>query len=247
MGIFDTLLGRDSADAAKAAAADQYAKQQAAAQATRDAGNQYQGSLYNLSQRFEPYAQGGNASLAMLMNGLGLNGPGGSESFTNAYRALPGYQSGMDAGSRAVASRLNAGPGIQSGAAMKALQRYGSDYEDQRSGDYLSRLLGLSQQGFGATQAGVNTASQGYQGQLQGNLGGAGQLYNSAGTIGQGDIAAAQAKSAGLTNTIGLGLNALGMFAGAGGFSGLGSSFGGQSNPWKPGSPNRIPIAGVDF
>lgn len=231
MGIWDTLTGQDAADASKAAAADQYRKQQEAAAASKAAGDQYQGALGQLSQRFDPYSSAGNSALQQLLNGLGLNGQGGSENFSQGYQNLPGYQSGLDTGTKAVASRLNAGAGVQSGAAMKALQRYGSDYENQRSGDYLTRLSGLSQTGLGATQAGVNTAAQGYGGQLQGNLQGANQMYGSSGTIGQGDVAAATAESQGLGNLIKLGMQGAGMFmgGGGGGLGGFGSSFGSQS------------------
>lgn len=234
MGFFDTLLGKDASEASNAAAADQYRKQREAAGATSAAGNSYLESLLGLSTKYDPYVSGGNAALTRLMQGLGLT-PGGSEAFTNAYRASPGYQSGLDTGTRAVTSRLNAGPGIQSGAAMKALQRYGSDYEDQRSGDYLNRLAGMSTQGLGATQSQVGTASQGYQGKLGADMASAGQLYGAAPTIGQGMVAGANAESQGLGNTIKLGMSGLGMLMGmpGGAGAGFGSSFtGNTSNPF---------------
>ncbi len=234
MGFFDTLLGKDSAAASKKAAADTYAKQSRAAEESRAAGNQYQGSMEGLSHRYDPYIQGGNSAYERLLQGLGLSGNG--EAFTNAYRSLPGYQSGMDSGSKAVASRLNAGPGMQSGAAQKALYRFGSDYEDQRSGDYLQRLMGVGQQGLGATQAGVNTAAQGYGGQLQGGLQGANQMFQGAGTIGQGDVAAATARSQGLSNTIGLGMQGVGMLMGMPGMGSSGSSFGKSNIGYGTGS-----------
>lgn len=240
MSIFDTLLGKDSADASRDAARDTYNKQVEASQVSRNVGNQYQQNMYGLSERFDPYRQSGNAALQKLMQGLGLGGAEGSAQFAEGYQNLPGYQSGLDTGSKAVTQHLNAGPGIQSGAAMKALQRYGSDYENQRSGDYLNRLMAVGQQGLGATQMGVNTAGQGYGGQLQGGLQSAQQLYGGAGTTGQGDIAAAQARSQGLSNTIDLGMKGISMLMGmpsggmgGGGGGGFGSSFtGNTSNPF---------------
>ncbi len=50
---------------------------------------------------FAPYGQAGQAALSQLMNGFGLGGAGGSEAFTQAYRSLPGYQAGLDTGTRA--------------------------------------------------------------------------------------------------------------------------------------------------
>jgi hypothetical protein len=220
MGIFDTLMGKTASNAANAAAADTYAKQQQAAAASPDAGNVYQQGVQGVSQNYNPYVQGGNSAYTQLMAGLGLGGD--QEAFTNAYRSLPGYQSGLETGGKSVAARLNAGAGVQSGAAMKALQKFGSDYEDQRSGDYLNRLYQLGSQGLGATQAQSNLQAQGYQGQLQGNLAGAGQQYGSAGTIGQGQIAGANAEAAGVQNLFNTGTNLLGRFMGGG----FGSSFG---------------------
>lgn len=246
MGFFDTLLGKDSAEASRKAAADTYSKQQQAAAATKAAGTDYLSGLMQTSRAYDPYVQGGNSAYQRLLQGLGLGGQGGSEAFAQGYQNLPGYQSGLDTGAKAVTSRLNAGPGIQSGAAMKALQRYGSDYENQRSGDYLTRLMSVGQQGLGATQGQTGLQAQGYGGQLQANLGAANQMYGSAGTIGQGDVAAATAESQGLGNTIKLGTNIAGMLMGIPqGGGGFGSSFGNQmsniasgrgyaygNNPW---------------
>jgi hypothetical protein len=239
MGFFDDLTGKSAEGAAKKAAADTYYKQQNAATSLRGAGNDYLSGLTELSGRYDPYINRGNAAFDRLMAGLGLGG--NQEDFTAAYRGLPGYQSGMDAGSKAVTSRLNAGPGMQSGAAMKALQRYGSDYEDQRVGDYLTRLMGLGTQGLGATQAQVGTAAQGYQGQLGARTGAAQMDYGSAGTIGQGDIAGANARAAGSQNLMNTGVNIAGMLMGMpSGGGGFGSSFGsggglpggGSGSPW---------------
>jgi len=243
MGIFDTLLGKDAEEAARNAAADTYGKQTQAAGSIRQGGQDYQGNMLDLSRLFQPYSQAGNSALERLLAGLGLGGD--TAGFTNAYRSLPGYQAGMDTGSKAVTARLNAGPGMQSGAAMKALQRFGSDYEDQRSGDYLSRLFGLVGTGQNATGQQVATAGQGYGGALNANTRANELLYGGAGTIGQGDVAGANARAQGLGNTINLGLQAGGMALGAlGGMGGMGGGFGssfgggmangfGQANPWS--------------
>ncbi len=50
-----------------------------------------------------------------------------------------------------VTTGANAGNMLQSGKTLKELQRFGSDYEDQRSGSYLDRLFGLSGMGQQAT------------------------------------------------------------------------------------------------
>jgi hypothetical protein len=241
MGFFDTLLGKDSADASKKAAADTYYKQQNAGIALRGAGNDYLSGMMDQSQRYDPYIQGGNSAYQKLLQGLGLGGESGSQAFAQGYQNLPGYKEGLNTGTQAVTSRLNAGPGMQSGAAMKALQRYGSDYENQRSGDYLQRLMALGTQGLGATQASVGTAAQGYGGQLQARTGAANMDYGSAGTIGQGDIAAAQARSQGLMNTINLGMQGAGMLMGMPSGGGFGSSFGSGAGGGLPGGGSGSP------
>lgn len=208
MGIFDTLLGKDAANASRQAAADTYGKQQRAIGDLTAFGDQYAGKFADLSQAYSPYASGGNAALEQLLAGLGLGG--NQQAFTQAYRALPGYQAGLDTGSRAITGNAAAHGMLDSGKTLKALQRFGSDYEDQRSGDYLSRLMGLVGMGQNATGQQVATQAQGLQGQLGTRQSAYGGAMNAAGTIGQGDIAAANAKSAGLQNILNLGANLAG-------------------------------------
>lgn len=232
MSFWSSLTGEDASEAANAAAADQYSRQIGAATASRQAGTDYLSGIQGVSQAYDPYVQGGQSALQRIMQGLGLSG--NQQAFTDAYRATPGYQSGLETGTKAVTSRLNAGPGVQSGAAMKALQRYGSDYEDQRSGNYLAQLMGLNTQGLGATQARSGLQAQGYGGQLQANLVGAGQQYGAAPTLGQGMIAGANAEAAGSQNLLNTGVKLAGMAMGIpGGMPSFGgSSFGGGSaNP----------------
>ena len=213
MGFLDSLLGNDAADASKAAAADTYAKQQEAIAGLRNYGDQFAGQYRDLATRFQPYAQAGGSALERLMAGLGLGGPDSQQQFTAAYRGLPGYEAGLDTGSRAITGNAAARGMLNSGGTLKALQRYGSDYEDKRSGDYLSRLMGLVGTGQSATQQGVATEGTGLQGQLGTRQTAYGGGMNSAGTIGQGDIAAANAQAAGAQNVLNAGLKVAGMVA----------------------------------
>lgn len=212
MGFFDTLFGNDAADAANAAAADQYAKQQAATTALRSAGSQYGADVSGLASNYDPYRQAGGSALSQLLAGLGLGGD--QQAFTNAYRGLPGYQAGLDAGSQAIMRARNAAGTGASGATLKALQRFGSDYEDQRVGDYLNRLTGLTGMGYNATGAATGVQQQGYGGQLQANLAAGQGDLSSAGTIGQGMVAGEQAKQSALQNLLGAGAYLGGSFLG---------------------------------
>jgi hypothetical protein len=216
MGIFDDLLGKSAADASNAAAADTYRKQRAASGELKNYAGTVPGRFDQISQGFQPYMQAGGSALQQLMGGLGLGGEGGGQAFTTAYQSLPGYQSGLNTGLTGAQRTLNTGNMGQSGRAMKALYRYGSDYEDQRSGDYMSRLMGLVGGGQAATGAAAGLQGQGIgleAGLRQSAFGGD---MNSAGTIGQGMVAGEQAKQSALTNLMGTAAYLGGSFLGGG-------------------------------
>lgn len=207
MGFWQDLIGQTSADTSNQAAADTYAKQQQATAGMRGAGQQFATNISGLAPAYDPYINAGKDALTRLMGGLGLGGEGGAADFTAAYHALPGYQSGLDTGTQAALRGINASGMSQSGGALKALQRYGSDYENQRSGDYLNRLAGLQGQGLQATGARTGLLGQGQLGLLGANISSYGGDLNSAGTIGQGMVAGAQAKQKGLESLLNIGAN----------------------------------------
>lgn len=200
MAIFGDLLGSTSAKASNSAASDTYYKLLKAADNMNAYGDQYRADYSNLAKQYQPYQDAGQNSLAMILNGLGLNGAEGSQAFTDAYRASPGYQAGLDTGGRVVAANANAGNMLESGKTLKALQRFGSNYEDQRSQQYLQNLFGLEGQGYNATNASVATQGQGLQGQMQARQSAFGAETAAAPVIGEGQVAGAQAKQNALTN-----------------------------------------------
>lgn len=201
MGFFDTLLGNSAADASNAAAGDTYEKMKQAGIDLRAYGDTLPGIYSGLADRYTPYTQAGTSALQQLLAGLGLGGD--QQAFTNAYRNLPGYQAGLESGGQAVAGNANAGNMLQSGKTLKALQRFGSDYEDQRVNNYLAQLMGVTGMGQQATGSQIATEGQGLQGQLQTRLSSYGGDMQNAGTIGQGMIAGEQAKSTALGNILG--------------------------------------------
>lgn len=75
------------------------------------------------------------------------------------WRATPGYQFGLDEGNKQVQSSAAARGGLNSGATLKALQKFGTDYADQQGyTPYMNRLSGL----FGGAQtAASNMGSYG--------------------------------------------------------------------------------------
>ncbi len=225
MGFIQDIMGYTARDAAKEASEDQYRKQLEAAQRLEGAGGQYATNVGGLAGAYDPYRQAGGSALQQLLSGLGLGG--NQEGFTAAYRGLPGYQGGLETGTNAALQGANAAGTLASGRTLKDLYRFGSNYEDQRVGDYLSRLMGLQGQGLQATGAATGLQERGFTGQLGAQTGAANQMFGSSGTIGEGKIAGAQALTGGAQNL----LNTAAYLGGAA----LGGGMGGFK-PQLPGS-----------
>jgi hypothetical protein len=228
MGFWGDITGKSAADASRAAAADTYKKQLEAVTDLKGYGDTLPGAYAGLADRFQPYADAGGSAMSRLLTGLGLPGGDGGD-FSAAYRALPGYQAGIDRGNQSVMQTASARGMLNSGRTMKDLYRFGSDYEDQRSGDYMNRLAGVAGMGQQATAQGVATEGQGLQGQQQTRMGAYGGQYGSAGTIGQGNIAAANAMAAGSNNLLKTGMDLGGKILGAAS-GGMGGGMGGSSS-----------------
>jgi hypothetical protein len=213
LGLLDDLLGNSSADAAKKAAADTYAKQQAATSQLQGQGDQYASSMADLSKGYQPWINTGTQANDAVQRLL---------ADPSSVSSLPGYQFDLKQGIGSIDNSALSRGNLFSGATGKALVGYGTNLADKTYGDQLSRLLGVSQQGLGAEGSQINTVGQGLTGQLGARTTAYGGNMNSAGTIGQGDIAAANAKQKGLTNILGMISSGIGSVAGAGGFGGGG-------------------------
>lgn len=220
MGLLDDLLGNSSAAASKAAAADTYAKQQAATSQLQGYGDQYAGSMSDLSKGYQPWINTGTQANDAVQRLI---------ADPSSVSSLPGYQFDLSQGTQAVDNSALSRGNLFSGATGKALQSYGTSLADKTYGDQLSRLLGVSQQGLGAQGSQISTVGQGLTGQLGARTTAYGGNMSSAGTIGQGDIAAANAKQKGLTNILGMVSSGIGSVAGASGGGGLSSLLGGGS------------------
>ena len=108
---------------------------------------------------YDPYTQTGTNANTMYSNALGLIGPGGNTTATNAFQTSPGYQFQLGQGTQAL-DRSAAGSGLfGSGNAAMALNQYGQGLANQDYGNWLSRLQGLGAQGL--TAAAGQTGRQG--------------------------------------------------------------------------------------
>lgn len=132
------------------------------------------------------YETGTPANLSPL--GGGTPAPNAGQQQQDAFamfRNTPGYQFGLDEGNRSVQASAAARGGLNSGATLKALQKFGNDYADQQGyTPYMNRLATLS--GMAPTSAGVTAQlGQNYANQVGNNLQNAGQaraqgIYGSA-------------------------------------------------------------------
>lgn len=204
MGIWDDLTGKTGADAAKAAAADTYQKQQGAVGKLLGYGDSYKAGMDTNAQAFNPYVQTGRIANEQYQHLM---------ADPSSVRSLPSYQFDQAEGTRAV-DRSAAARGMDaSGRTLKDLTRFGTGLADRTYGDQLSRLMGGTQLGLGATGAQAGVFGQGLQGQLGARSTAYGGDMTAAGTIGQGDVAAANAKAAGSQNLLNAGLKVAGMVA----------------------------------
>lgn len=225
MGILDALLGNTAADAAKAAAADTYKKQQEAVANLKGFGQDYANNFAGLAANYAPYQQTGAAGNAALQRLV---------ADPSSVRDLPGYQFAFSEGTNALDRSAAARGMLNSGRQMKDLTRFGTGLADQTYGNEFNRLLGLTQQGQNATTAANTFQGQGYQGQLGANTTAYGGQFGSAGTIGQGDVAAANAQASGLQGLLSAGMNLGGMALG-GGFNPMSLFSGGAKTTYGSG------------
>lgn len=106
----------------------------------------------------QPTVDRGNAAGSQINALLGLGGnAAGAQDALAAWRGSTGYQTGLQTGLGAVNTGYAARGALESGAAQKALARYGTDYSNQNFGQYVGMLQG--QQGAGLNALGSLTAS----------------------------------------------------------------------------------------
>jgi hypothetical protein len=146
--IFSAVTGgkgaKKAADvAAKSAAADRQLAQ----------------GIYNQNVGMaQPAVDRGNAAGAQINALLGLGGnASGAQDALAAWRGSTGYQAGLNEGQNAINTGYAARGALESGAAQKALLKYGTDYSNQNFGQYVGMLS--NQQGAGLNALGAVTGS----------------------------------------------------------------------------------------
>lgn len=196
--------------------------------AAEDANNDL-GKARDLSLgRLQPYVDAGSAGLGELAMRLGLSGDEtnplyGSltKTFTGAdLPNTPGYQFGLEQGSRALNNSAGARGNLLSGSALKAAERFGQDYagtqfqaaydRDNTDKNRIANFLG------NVATIGQNATNSANDTQMNASL------QYGANTIGAGNALAAQhiAQGQGWNSIVNTGLSAAAMAA-MGGFGGL--------------------------
>ena len=174
---------------------------------------------------------------------MGIGDPEDSKNALAQLEASPDYQFRYGQGRQALERQLNAGGRSYGGGAIKAATEYGQGFASNEIGNLLDRLSGVAQQGQSAAGGISNVLSQ-FSGNRASAMLGTGQaktgvratsmqaiidaLNQAAAAKAGGVINAANAKSAGVGNILGMiggiGKTALG-FMGGGGFGGTAAPF----------------------
>lgn len=184
LGVGSALIGASSSN--KAAKAQEAAAQQQLA---------VQQQMFNQQKKmFKPYLDAGGNALNAYNYELGLGEmPEGYGGYTKA----PGYDFRMQQGVDAVNAGVGARHGLNSGAAMQSLNKWGMDYSTGEYDKHVNRLAGMTDMGQNSaamTGAAANNYAQGAS-NAYANMGNA----QAAGAIGVGN-----ALQGGINNGIGL-------------------------------------------
>lgn len=198
--------------------------------AAEDANNDLGAARDKILARLQPYMDFGTEGRDELAMRLGLQGDETNPLYSSLLKTFtgedlentPGYQFGLEQGSRALNNSAGARGNLLSGAALKAAERFGQDYAgqqfqaayDRNSADKtrIANFLGnVATIGQNATNSANDTQ---YNASVQ---------YG-ANTMGAGNALAAQhiAQGQGWSNILNAGLTAASLGA-MGGFGGLGS------------------------
>lgn len=137
---------------ASSSAASKTAK---AAKQAADQNNALQTRVYEQNRAaLSPYMSAGAPATSAIQALLGLSGDSSTQqkAFDN-FRNAAGYQDQFAEGTRAVTGALGNRGLLDSGAAQKALTRYGQGVANQSLGQYLGYLGNQQQVGLGAASA----------------------------------------------------------------------------------------------
>ena len=147
---------------------------------------------------YAPWRESGQAATSRLSQLLGIGGDSSAAGYGDLNKKFSiadfmedpviklGYQSGLEQGTQAIDRMAGARGSRNSGATLKALTRFGTDYSGQKAGESSKRFYGDQNRTFGrlASVAGYGQAPSG-QGAQPGRPGSQGAQPGSPGSGGQ--------------------------------------------------------------
>lgn len=205
-----------------AASASASSKASKAATNAANTNNALQREIYGQNKAaLSPFMSAGGPATQAIQALLGLGGDkAATETAFNNWRGATGYQDQFAEGQRSVTGALGNRGLLDSGAALKALTKYGHAQSSQSLGQYMGLLANQQQVGLGAASA----------------LAGVGQNFANSVSINNNQAAnavgnAALSNANSINSILQSGLSAYGYS------QGMGSSYGkaGQSPPYNPG------------
>ncbi len=143
----------------------------------------------------QPFEDTGLQATFKLRDYLGLGAPGSTPSPDELMKQDPGYQFRLDQGNKALTNAASARGMNLSGATLKELMQYGSDYASGEFDKIIARLSGLAN--IGQSSAAGSATLSGQQGQsTAGIIQGIGNVQ-AAGQIGASNALASGVSGAG--------------------------------------------------
>lgn len=169
--ILGGITGGKGAKKAAKIAADNSAKDRALAQ-----------NIYNSNLTMAtPTVDRGNAAGAQINALLGLGGnPQAAQDALATFQNATGYQNRLAQGQRSINSGYAARGVLESGAAQKALLKYGQDYASNELGNYINVLGNQQQAGLGAMGNVTGAGNTFLNANMQANASQAGAAGNAA-------------------------------------------------------------------
>lgn len=212
------------------------------ADAQRSAGNKAAGAQADaaaageagLQARFDavqkllaPFVQTGTDALGAQRGLIGLEGPDAQRAAIAALQGSPQFTAALQAGNDNILANASATGGLRGGNTQAALAQFAPQLLAQAINDQYSRLGGMVSIGQNAAAMTGNAGMQTGQSIAA--------LLQQRGAALAGGALAGGAATAGMANGIG---NAVGMYAGLGGFRPSGGA--GNLNTWNP--ENTMPV-----
>ncbi len=130
--------------------------------AGRDAAREIRTGTEGAISNLQPTQERGESASNLIASLLGLSDdPGAGAVALRDFRESTGFQDRLRRGSEAITGNAAAAGLLDSGATARALQDRGQQMASESLNNFLAQLMGVSQQGFGASSGIANLRSGG--------------------------------------------------------------------------------------